>query len=167
MQHKDYLYVYKYARDLYFCGNIYFFMKELEIEFSSGGSSIGGFVFKQLLRSNVCYLYGVNDGSHYEVFLRREQKEGEMVLGGNKIILEAKVLYPKDEAFGVWAWSYVNLKNALQKFHFLNSQYLGEKVDNKVRMDFRFRVDVVEFLREKDNMSGYLECLVLREMGKV
>jgi len=141
-------------------------MKELEENFVGIGSSVGGFVFKQLLRSNVCYLYEINGGSHYEVFLRREQEAGEYEICGNVVKLEAKVLYPKDEAFGVWAWSYLNLRNALQKFHNLNSQYLGERVDNRVRMDFRFRVDVVEYLREKENMSGYLECLVLREMGK-
>ncbi len=142
-------------------------MKELELEFTGGTSSTRGFIYKQLMKSNVCYLYELNGGSHYEVFLRKEQNAGTMTLSGNIIELEAKVKYPKDEDFGVWAWTYSNIKNAINKFNMLNSKHLCNVHDNKLRMDFRFRSDVVEFLREKDNMSLYLENLVLQEMDKI
>jgi len=142
-------------------------MKELELEFSGGTSSTQCFHYKQLLKSNVCYLYDVNCGSHYEVFLRKEQDAGDMTLGGKVIHLEAKVKYPNDEAFGVWAWTYRNLRSAVNRFNLLNSQYLCSNSENRLRMDFRFRQYIVEFLREKDNMTEYLEGLVLNDMKKV
>jgi hypothetical protein len=137
-------------------------MKELELEFSACG-----FHFQQLLKSDVCYLYSVNDGSHYEVFLRKEQQAGTMTLGGVLITLEAKIKYPNDEAFGIWAWTYTKLNRAMSKFNFINRQYLCGTSDMKLRMDFRFRSDVVEFLREQPNMTVYLENLVLGDMGRL
>ena len=96
-------------------------MLELPLQFR-GSKEVGWDNFTQLLCSNKSYLYerefeGVKS---YEVFLRKESKEGNAVIAGISMYFEAKVRYPKSEDFGVWAWYYDNYDLALSKFNKLN-----------------------------------------------
>lgn len=90
-------------------------IKELELEFTVNSGEVGGFVFRQKLASPDGYMYEVttDEGDvHYEVFQRKEQKEGDSVIAGVKVHYEPKVLYPKSGAFGQWAWCITDYNKA-------------------------------------------------------
>lgn len=81
-------------------------MKELKEEFTGRGD-VGGFLFKQLAKSDKAYMYEVNDEGRiqYEVFERRENTRFNCVS------------YPGTQAFGNWAWCYDSKDRALSKFN--------------------------------------------------
>lgn len=101
-------------------------MKELEKEFIGTGS-VKGFVFKQIKFNGNVYLYEVNTSSsiHYEVFERKESKGGTSVIGGVEVTFEPKVLYPSDNAFGVWAYCCNTIEKANYRFDELNNIVLN------------------------------------------
>jgi hypothetical protein len=80
-------------------------MKELECEFTGKGQ-VKGFLFTQLKSNHNAYLYEVKDGklTHYEVFKRKEN------------IRFNCVSYPKNNSFGVWAFTTRDYNRALQIF---------------------------------------------------
>lgn len=107
-------------------------MKELEKEFIGGGT-VKGFQFRQLHNNGNVYLYEVTtDGGsvHYEVFERKENLGGLKVIAGTEVNFEPKVMYPSDNAFGVWAFTYNTLEMAEEKFIELNSIVM-DRINNK------------------------------------
>ena len=86
-------------------------MKELK-EYFTGRGQVKGYVFNQIKRTNHAYLYEVkeNDIIHYEVFKRRENTMYDCVS------------YPSDKAFGLWAWTFMNLEKAEEKFKEIHLQ---------------------------------------------
>ena len=51
----------------------------------------------------------------YEVHLRKFQEAADITLGGKEIHLEDKELFPNDEAFGRWAWTYPTVEQCRDK----------------------------------------------------
>jgi hypothetical protein len=85
---------------------IFITMKELSIDFIGRGE-VRGFLFQQLIKSDTAYLYEVsppNSLSYYEVFERRINKRYDTIT------------YPSAKAFGLYAWTYHNYEEALDKF---------------------------------------------------
>jgi len=95
-------------------------MKKLEKSFTGIGE-VRGFAFEQVLESQKAYLYKVN-GDRYEVFLKKEQKAGEAIISGQKVIFEEKELYPRSEEFGKIAWAFQDYDKALVRFNLITNQ---------------------------------------------
>jgi len=89
----------------------------LENQFTGTGE-VKEFVFTQLASNDTHYLYEVNTGtnSHYEVFERRSSPICLDFANRTYSETDFKELYPKSNAFGVWAWTYGNLDMAQEKF---------------------------------------------------
>lgn len=79
-------------------------MKELETEFKGRGQ-VKGFTFTQIKKNEHGYIYKVNTGNnnHYEVFKRKLNTKFNCIS------------YPSDKSFGLWAWTYKDLDNAIYK----------------------------------------------------
>ena len=96
-------------------------IKELEDNFIGTGS-VSGFKFKKLHQTELGYLYEVDSGDediHYEVFQR---KTTPICLDFEKKIFsdtDSKVIYPRDEHFGSWAFCILEYKDALNKLNSL------------------------------------------------
>lgn len=88
-------------------------MKELK-EYFSGRGQVKGYVFNQILKTEYGYIYEVRgDGTiHYEVFERRENT------------LYDCVSYPTDKAFGIWAWTCMDLDRAKQRLKEIKERIL-------------------------------------------
>ena len=85
-------------------------MKELEKNFTGTGE-VRGFTFTQIRRSELGYIYMVLDtfGERwYEVFKRKDN------------VRFNTISYPRQRAFGVWAWCETTLQNAEEKFNEIN-----------------------------------------------
>lgn len=86
---------------------------KLEKEFTGIGE-VAGFKFVQLKESHNCYMYQVNTGVsvHYEIFYKKQS--AICIDFENRVYSETefKEAYPKSEAFGVWAWTKSNLRDA-------------------------------------------------------
>lgn len=81
-------------------------MKELAKEFIGRGE-VRGFIFRQLKKSKLGYIYEVNPetGSlHYEVFRKKINERYQTVT------------YPKSGSFSKIAWTYNSFEEALDKF---------------------------------------------------
>lgn len=102
---------------------------ELEKEFVGTGE-VSGVNFKQISSSDRAFLYSrcEDDGdTSFEVFLR---KLTPMCIDfDNRVYSEVdfKEMYPKSKDFGVWAWSYMSINKAEEKFQQLTN---GNKTDN-------------------------------------
>lgn len=72
----------------------------------------------------------------YEVFEITRQEAGERMSFGNKIVYEAKEMYPSNEAFGVTAWSFMakDKEHALLFFSELDKEVI-ERNKNKTLKD--------------------------------
>jgi hypothetical protein len=97
--------------------------KELEQSFVGTGE-VQKFVFNQLEKSDNAYMYSVSDGrnTYYEVFKKRSNP---ICVDFEKKIYsdtDTKDTYPKSNNFGVWAWSYMSRKRAMDKFNSLNEK---------------------------------------------
>jgi len=82
-------------------------IKELQKEFEGRGET-RGFHFKQLHKKDAGYLYAVNTPNlcdHYEVFQRKVNSQYNCVS------------YPQSPSFSIWAWTYFDYEDALQKFN--------------------------------------------------
>lgn len=81
-------------------------MKQLELNFVGRGQ-VKGFIFTQIKKSDYGYIYSVkvDDNIHYEVFKHKENNQFNLVS------------YPSDKAFGLWAWTYKNLEDAVYKLN--------------------------------------------------
>lgn len=84
-------------------------MKELFKEFIGTGE-VKGFKFFQKRATEKAYLYEVSDEGkiHYEVFQKRVNERY-----GN-------ICKPTSKSFGIWAWTYRNYQEAINKFNELN-----------------------------------------------
>jgi hypothetical protein len=76
-----------------------------------------GFDYKQVKRTDKAAIYAqyMTGGTlliGYEVFQIFEQKESDTIIAGNPIHYENKELFPSDEAFGKFAWSFQSLQRA-------------------------------------------------------
>lgn len=78
---------------------------ELKKEFFGRGVT-KGFQFRQIRATKRGYLYEVTDCSiYYEVFEKRINKRF------------ACISYPTSKSFGIWAWTYPNLENAIKRLN--------------------------------------------------
>ena len=85
-------------------------MKPLKAQFEGRGE-VKGYYFAQLKKTDKAFLYEVSSGDrkHYEVFKKKLNHRF------------ACVSYPSSKAFGIWAWTYMSLERALEKFEKLNA----------------------------------------------
>lgn len=91
-------------------------MKELQTERRKNG-----FRYIQIRRGDKSFVYGQylnTDLIGFEVFERRVSKEHT---APNGIHFEEAEIFPHDEAFGLWAWSYSTQSKAMQKFEELEN----------------------------------------------
>ncbi len=90
-------------------------MKKLEKEFIGKGQ-VKGFLFTQLKSNGKAYLYSVNDGvlTHYEIFKHKENNRFGCVS------------YPKNNSFGIWAFTTRSYERALVIFEELSNIILKE-----------------------------------------
>ena len=86
-------------------------MKDLPKQFSGRGE-VSGYNFNQISQTDKAFVYEVSygDSKHYEVFKKKVNKR---FVG---------ISYPTSRAFGIWAWTYMSLESALEKFDELNSK---------------------------------------------
>lgn len=82
-----------------------------------GTGEVKGFIFNLIHSTQLSYLYEVNtgDSKYYEIFKRRSN--ATMVNFEKRVYSETvfKECYPKAKDFGVWAWTFKNLEDALKK----------------------------------------------------
>jgi hypothetical protein len=90
-------------------------MKPLETAFVKQGYKYklvealdGGYIFEK-------YSLERAKSAGFECFLHKEQKETTMKIDGQEIQYPAKVRYPNDNDFGVWAWYCHTLEKAFAK----------------------------------------------------
>ena len=86
----------------------------LPLEFKFRGS-----MFIQLRRQgNIC-MYERRDDDGYkcwEVIKTRVKKGGVYVIGGVEVEFKTKELYPSDENFGLYGWSYGDMVGAEERY---------------------------------------------------
>jgi hypothetical protein len=87
---------------------------ELETEFQGKGQ-MSNFHFRQIEKTQFGYIYELTTEfgkPHYEVFERREQKEMDTEIQGQKVHYDFKIVYPSNNAFGDWAFACKQLEKA-------------------------------------------------------
>jgi len=99
-------------------------MKELELEFEGKGA-VKGFKFRQLNKTENTYLYesvSPEGVVYYEVFKRKVYKKNP------PYVKEDMIGYPTGEAFGNWAWIYLDYDKAYHKLLIITrTQKQGKK----------------------------------------
>ena len=110
-------------------------MKELELEFIGTGE-VGGYLFRQKMNNGKAYIYEVSYGDvrYYEVFVRMIQKEGVIKREGKEIKIEAKVVYPKAEKFGYYAFTTRDWAQAMEHFRHFTELYDRWQVNKELRL---------------------------------
>jgi hypothetical protein len=91
-------------------------IEKLKKEFIGVGE-VKGFTFRQLFENDNAYIYKVNE--HFEVVMK---KHSPVCIDFEKRIYsetEFKETYPKGNKFGIEAWNYGSIENALEKFNAL------------------------------------------------
>ncbi|MEZ4840657.1 MAG: hypothetical protein R2821_03880 [Flavobacteriaceae bacterium] len=85
-------------------------MKALPKQFT-GKREVKGYLFTQISKTDKAFLYEVSSGGtkHYEVFFKKINHRF------------ACVSYPTSKAFGIWAWTLMNMESAIRKFNQLNA----------------------------------------------
>lgn len=86
-------------------------MKNLESTFIGKGQ-VKGFIFSKVKESEFAFIYEVNTGNsiHYEVFEKKINTQFNCIS------------YPRDNAFGSWAFTFINLESAIIKFNGFNNE---------------------------------------------
>ena len=81
-------------------------MKLLKTQFQGIGE-VKGYLFTQIRQTDKAFLYEVrsNEGKHCEVFFKKANHRFGCVS------------YPTSKAFGIWAWTYMNLEFAIKKLN--------------------------------------------------
>jgi hypothetical protein len=84
-------------------------MKNLD-QVIRGKGEVRGFVFTQIQKSHKAYIYQVDSGAsiYYQVFKVTHKTNSK------------RHCFPTSKAFGVWAWAYISLDKANEKFNELN-----------------------------------------------
>ena len=92
-------------------------MKQLsdEIKITGIGMSVKA---KLVKRTKKKAIYERSDDV-WEVFLIKQQKEGEATFEGVKVHYEEKELYPNNEDFGKIAWCFTNYNRAIKRYEAL------------------------------------------------
>lgn len=111
-------------------------MKELGLIIKGRGET-KGFMFSQVLRSGNAYIYEVQafnqrtgekkGQKHYEVFKRQVSKECIRNIKGKIVSFPEYVIYPHNEAFGLWAWTFNCFGKAVDKFNELSAMDVKAK----------------------------------------
>lgn len=80
-----------------------------------GRGEVKGYLFTQIRKTNRAFLYEVSLGSskYYEVFIKKENSR------------YGCISYPTSNGFGIWAWTYILLDEAIKKFHEINNNFLS------------------------------------------
>lgn len=89
-------------------------MKLLEPEFKKRG-----FSYKLIQKNDKAFLYSISDGPNlrgYEVWKRKIQKAGSMVVQGVEVEFEECERFPSNNDFGSWAFAYITLPFAMKRF---------------------------------------------------
>lgn len=88
-----------------------------------------GYIYNQLKRGEKAAIYeqifedlGETTRIAYEVFKIRIGKS-KIVFG---VELPEKEKFPSDEDFGKWAWTYVDVNKAMEKYNQIENGFLGE-----------------------------------------
>lgn len=91
-------------------------IKQLKKQFNGKGES-RGFYFTQILSSDKAFVYKIDTGdmTYYEVFKRVLNQRFDTIS------------YPTSRAFGIWAWTYMKLDNAIEKFNEINKPQIQKK----------------------------------------
>jgi len=86
-------------------------IKTLKTKFEGRGE-VKGYLFTLLGMTNRAFLYEVSskNSKHYEIFKKVINKRF------------ACVSYPTSKVFGIWAFTYMNLKYAIKKYNELNQK---------------------------------------------
>ena len=86
-------------------------IKSLKTKFEGRGE-VKGYLFTLLGMTNRAFLYEVSskNSKHYEIFKKVINKRF------------ACVSYPTSKVFGIWAFTYMNLKSAIRKYNELNQK---------------------------------------------
>ena len=74
--------------------------------------------FTQIYKNDFGFIYAINDGSYYEVFLKKTKFYTPY---GGKPSKVKQIVYPNNEAFGTWAWTFLDKESALQKLDSLRN----------------------------------------------
>ncbi len=84
-------------------------MKQLRVRFHGKGE-VKGYLFTQISKTDKAFIYEVSydDSKHYEVFKKKIN---------HRFGCES---YPTSNAFGLWAWTFMDLESAVKKFNGLN-----------------------------------------------
>ena len=105
-------------------------MKLLPEEFLGTGE-VKGDVFHIKHRSEHALMYervNIETGVLlYEVFQRKFNKPSETIRQGVKVVIQEGEFYPKQDAFGRWAWCFSNYDKAIKKFNELTEHYGKEQ----------------------------------------
>ena len=89
-----------------------------------GIGEVKGRIFNQISSTASAYLYEINTGGtkYYEVFKRRSNA---ILLNFEKREYSKHIFkerYPKSNDFGVWAWTFTDLKVATEKLESIGSE---------------------------------------------
>ena len=98
-------------------------MKELDEKFEGTGE-VKGVQFTQIAKSDKAYIYERDDEGvkTYEVFKKLASNGGTMMIDGQEVVFDPKIIYPNSKAFGVWAWAIASRKLAFYLFVELNKE---------------------------------------------
>ena len=106
-------------------------MEKIEIieldSYFVGSGEVKGRIFNQINSTVLAYLYEINTGGtkYYEVFKRRSNA---ILLNFEKRQYSDHIFkerYPKSNDFGVWAWTFTDLKLAINKLESLESEVVN------------------------------------------
>lgn len=91
-------------------------IQELPITFEGKGE-VKGFSFSQIKQRDNMYIYKVTSEEevHYELFERNLVHKFDFETKTQ--LDDMKVKYPKSGDFGVWAWTFANYQDALDRLH--------------------------------------------------
>lgn len=100
----------------------------------NGKGEVKGYSFRKIKENEACYLYETssnNKRSHYEVI---EKRLTPVCLDfDNKVYstTEFKERKPKAKDFGVWAWTFSNIKTAITKMQLVEESMMSKKNEEK------------------------------------
>ena len=98
-------------------------MKELKKTIEGRGDT-KGFVYNQIDKNDFGYIYSASvDGEiiGYEVFKRKIYKKSP------PYVMEDSVGYPNSEAFGVWAWYFIEYETAKNMLKTIEKEHFSSK----------------------------------------
>lgn len=139
-------------------------MRELELKFNGKGS-MKPFRFQQINKGNNAYIYMVEIIENpsvrwYEVFRRRECSDTDVVLNGQTVHYEARVLYPTANDFGVSAFV---VRHLAGHWSILTDGRMEEKIDRILAL-LEENNEILKEIKSKIEMSESEECVTKRTL---